>query len=170
MDGIGLRQPHMAIDATARVPARIRLVRIIHPDSHHVLTLLHIRCDIILKTRIAIRPEAHLLTIHIYRRVHVNTVEFEEAFLAASRQREMLPVPSDSPWQGTTACATGVSHIEVALDGPVVGHVEQSPTCIVIVRLRHLGTVSQYKPPALVEVHSFSRLHRRSHEQRNHCQ
>ena len=75
VDGVGLRHPHMTVDTTATIPARVRLIAVIHSHSHHVLTLLHVRRDVILKTRIAIRTETDLLPIHIDRRVHIDAIE-----------------------------------------------------------------------------------------------
>ena len=133
----------MTVDTTATIPARVRLVAVIHPHGHYVLALLHVRRDVILETRIAIRTEADLLAVHIDRRVHIDAVELQEIFLVDNRrQREMLPVPPDSTRQGTTAGTTGVTHVEVALDGPVVGHIETAPIAVVIIHLRHLSRVA----------------------------
>ena len=85
VDGVGLRQPHMTVDTTATIPARVRLVAVIHPHGHYVLALLHIGRDVILETRIAIRTEADLLAVHIDRRVHIDAVELQEIFLVDSR-------------------------------------------------------------------------------------
>ena len=143
VDGRGLRQPHMTVDAAAAIPAGIGLVGVVDTHGHHVLALLHIGRDVILETRIAVRTEADLLAVHIDRRVHIDAVELQEIFLVdGRRQREMLPVPPDSPGQGTTASTTGVTYIEVPFDGPVMGHIETAPIAVVIIHLRHLSRVA----------------------------
>ena len=43
------REPHMTVDTTARVPAGIRLITVIDPHCHHIVTLTHIRRDVVLK-------------------------------------------------------------------------------------------------------------------------
>ena len=47
VDGIGLGEPYVAIDATARVPTRIGLIGVINTNSYHILSLVlispHIR-------------------------------------------------------------------------------------------------------------------------------
>ena len=81
MDGIGLREPHMAIDATPRIPTGVRLIGVVHTNCHHIITFFYIRRDVIFKARIAIRTEAHFATIDIDGGVHIDTIELDEELL-----------------------------------------------------------------------------------------
>ena len=138
MDRIGLGEPYVTINATTRIPARVRLVGVIHSYSHHILALLDVWCDVVLKARIAIGTEAHFLSVYIHGRVHVHTIELDKHFLNLV-EREMLSVPPYSSRQGSSTCTTWVSHVEVALNGPVMGHIELTPETVVVIHLRHLS-------------------------------
>ena len=88
VDGVGTREPYVAIDATARVPTGIGLIGIIHANSYHILTFMDKGCNVVLETGIAIRAKAYFLPIDINGGVHIDTIELEEDILSASRQKE----------------------------------------------------------------------------------
>ena len=145
MHRIGLGKPHVAIDTAATVPAGVRLVGVVHPYCHHVLALSDIRCDVVLETRITVGSVTHLLAIHIDRGIHIHTIELQEelfTFHFSAFHFKVLTVPTDTTRQGTTACPTGITHIEVTFDGPVVRHIETAPVAVVEICLRHNGRVA----------------------------
>jgi hypothetical protein len=76
----------MTVDATARIPTGIGLVRDVNTYSHHVPTLMDIRGNIVLKTGITIRARTYLHTVYINGRIHIDSVELQEGFLAACWQ------------------------------------------------------------------------------------
>ena len=86
VDGVGLGEPHMAVDATARVPTGVGLVGVINTHGYYVLTFVYVWGDIVLETGIAIRARAYLLSIDINGGVHVNTIELQEIFFTAGWQ------------------------------------------------------------------------------------
>ena len=72
----------------------------------------------------------------------------------------MLPIPTNATWQRSPTRATWVSHIEVSLDGPIVGHVEVAPMVVIIPSLRHLDRVAQNKKPVSVKILTLTGLYR----------
>ena len=141
---MGLREPHVAIDATTTIPTRIRLVGIIYAHSYDILACSDVRGDIVLEAGIAVRTIAHLLTIHINGGIHIDTIELEEKTLFGKlRDRKVLAIPAHATREGSTASATGIAYVEIALDSPVVGHGKRTPMAIVVIYLRHLGRVAQ---------------------------
>ena len=96
---------------------------------------MDIGCDVVFETGIAVRTEAHLLTIHIDRGVHIDTVELEEELLTfhfLTFHFKGFPIPADAARQCTATSTAGVACIEVALDSPVVRQVELSPEGVMI--------------------------------------
>ena len=127
VDVAGLSQPDVAVDAAARVPARVGLVAVVDTHGHHVVALMHVGRDIVLEAGVTVGPVAHLLSVHVDGAVHVHAVKLEEKpFWCAVTlwQRERLTVPPYSTRQRTTAGTAGIAFVEVALDGPVVRHVQ----------------------------------------------
>ena len=171
VDRVGGCEPDMTVDATATVPTGVRLVGVIHAHCHHILTLMDKGSDVILKTRIAVRTETHLLTIHIDGRVHIDTIELEEEtalrhLRLTVAQCEVLAIPADATRQGSPTRSTGMTSIEVAFYGPVVGHVETTPTAVIVICRRHLHGVTQHETPVLIEALPLSCLYRQSYQHR----
>ena len=158
VDGMGFGEPYMAVDATAGVPTGVGLVGVVDTHCHHVLTFVDVRGDVVLEAGVAIRARAYLLSIDINGGVHVNTIELQEGFLAACRQRKVFPVPPDATGEGTTGGAAGVAIVEIALDGPVVRDIESAPMGIVILRTGHLSRVAQDELPVVIKTNSLSGL------------
>ena len=76
----------------------------------------------------------------------------------------MLAIPTDTAGEGSSTCTTRIAHVEITLARPVVRHVERAPTVVVVIGLRHLGRVSQDKPPAFVEILPFASRRRQPHQ------
>ena len=158
VDGMGFGEPYVAVDATAGVPTGVGLVGVVDTHCHHVLTFVNVGGNVVLEAGVAIRAGAYLLAVYEYRRIHVDSVELQEGFLAACRQRENLPVPADATGEGTAGGAAGVAIVEIALDGPVVRNIESAPMGIVILRTGHLGRVAQDELPVVIKTNSLSGL------------
>ena len=77
VDGMGFGEPYVAVDATAGVPTGVGLVGVVDTHCHHVLTFVDVRGDVVLEAGVAIRAGAYLLAVYEYRRIHVDSVEFE---------------------------------------------------------------------------------------------
>src|SRR5450432_196334 len=124
----------MPIDPRPRVEARGRLTRRVGLDRDHVLRAaeLDARRDVEAEAHIAIRMLPDVRAVDIDIGVAHHTVELDEnsAPSSARRQREMFPVPADSGGQIATAPSRGSILIERALDAPVMGHTERTPTGI----------------------------------------
>ena len=76
----------------------------------------------------------------------------------------MLTIPAYPTRQCTSRGTTGITHIEVALYGPVVRQVKTTPPRIVILGLCHLGRVAQQETPVAVKVQSLARLCLQPHQ------
>ena len=103
---------------------------------------MHVRGDVVFETGIAIGTEAHLLAIDVDGGIHVDTVELEIIVYSGFVNSKRFPVPANAAREGTTASTAGVTYVEVTLDSPIMGHVEQPPPGVVIVCIRHLDGVA----------------------------
>jgi hypothetical protein len=81
------------------------------------------------------------------------------------RDVEVLAIPPDAARKGSPTRTTGIADIEVALDGPVVGHVKDTPLAIVEVGLGHRYGVAKGKAPVLIKTLSVTSLRRRKSAQ-----
>ena len=117
-----LGEPDMAVDATAGVPAGVRLIAVIDTYGNNIIACTEITCNLVFKRTVAIRAVAHLLTVDIDRGVHIDTVELQEV-TAHLADTEMLAVPPHPARQRTASGTTGVAGREVALNGPVMRQV-----------------------------------------------
>ena len=129
----GFSKPNMAIDAATAVPTAVGLVAVVHFDSDHIVTFfIYIRCKVVFETAISIGAGAELMAVDIDRGVHVDTIEANDIAveLLLGVDGEMLAIPAHSSGQGTTAGTRGITWQEVALDRPVVGQVERSPSLV----------------------------------------
>ena len=87
VNGIGAGEPYVAVDAAARVPARVGLVAVVDADSHHVAAFTDVGRDVVLEAGVAVGAVAHLLPVHIDRRVHIYAVELQEHFFLCAVTR-----------------------------------------------------------------------------------
>ena len=133
VDGIRPRQPHMTVDATTRIPSGVRLVTVVHPDGNDIIARLQVFRNIILEGTVAVRTEAHLLSVDIDGSVHIDTVKLYKSLLIRDiLNREPLPVPADTAGQGSPTRSTGIASMEVPLYRPVMGQVEGTPLAVII--------------------------------------
>ena len=124
--------PDIAVDTTARIPARVRLLRIVNTYSNDVILALRTeeRRDIIAEGAVSIWPRPHLLSIHIDGTIHIDTVKFDE-YPFSRRSYEMLTIPSDTPWQGTTPDTSRMLVGELSFNRPVVRQMQPAPSTII---------------------------------------
>ena len=87
MNGIGAGEPYVAVDAAARVPARVGLVAVVNADGHHVAAFTDVGRDVVLEAGVAVGAVAHLLPVHVDRRVHIHAVELQEHFFLCAVTR-----------------------------------------------------------------------------------
>ena len=159
-------KPHMAIDATARIPAGVGLVAVVHANGHHIVTRTQIAGYLVLKGTVAVRTIAHLLAVDVDGGVHIDAVELE-IIPGCLMNAEMLAIPPHPTGQRATARSAGVACREVALDSPVVGQVEASPMGVAVIYCGHRGRVSQHEPPVLVKAFPFPCLRSQCREQQH---
>ena len=76
----------MTVDTTTGVPAGVGLVGVVHTHRHHIIALFHKWRDVVLKTRIAIRPMPHFAPINIDSGVHIDTIELNIEFRIKSEE------------------------------------------------------------------------------------
>ena len=145
---IGLRRrhkPHVTIDARARVPAAVLLLRVIDTDHNLIAPYINIRCSIHPERGVAIRPPTSLVPIDIDTGVHIDALEIEAYLLPciglAKCQRTTIPALTRSQIGSVVACR-GID-VETMIDAPIVG--QDNTLC-----LRKV-TVVLYKLPLVVE-------------------
>ena len=56
---------------------------------------------------------------------------------------KMFAVPAHTARECATASTTGITHVEIALDGPIMWYRKLTPMAIVVIYLRHLNGVAQ---------------------------
>src|SRR5262249_40732614 len=147
-------QPHVAINAAARVPATVRLV-VVDLDGNDILAAveLHIRREIVFEGRIAVRTRAERGAVDPHLAVHVHAVEIDENLLGRRSliERERLAIPTDAAVEIPAARARRRARIERQLDAPVVRQIEAAPRRIVEGGALRTGNVAAIELPAGVE-------------------
>src|SRR5689334_24044532 len=88
----------MAIDAASRIPARVRLARVIDAHRHDVHARHKVLRDLIGETDIAVRALAEVNAVDPDVAVHVDAVELQPCLEPTSirRHAERLAVPADA--------------------------------------------------------------------------
>ena len=115
-------EPHVAIDARARIPAAVLLLRVVHTDHYLVFPYINIRCDVNPESRVAIGPAASQMTVDINVGIHIDTLEVEANLLTlvCLAQSEHTAIPSLARGQIGPVVACRSIDIEALLDAPVV--------------------------------------------------
>ena len=169
-------EPHVAVDAAARVPAGIRLLGVVAAHGDHVVFARRRdkRRDVIAERAVAVRPCPDFVAVDIDRAVHKDAVELHGDPVCV-RRREVLAVPADAARQRAAARRRRVVGGEFALDAPVVGQVQLPPGRVVESGLRPRRVVAEAEPPVEVEIlhqprrpalpSASCRQHHRRHQQ-----
>ena len=159
--GRGGGEPHMAIDAAARIPATVGLVAVINADGQDIVARrIKIGSEVVLEGGVAIGARAEGVAVDINRAVHIDAIEGDEDAVGgrACGQTEVFPIPAYAAGKRAATGATGVANMEVAFDGPVVGQGETAPTTVVIGRGGHRGIVAEDKEPVGVKLDACAGL------------
>ena len=161
-----LAHPHIAVDAAAGIPARIRLPGIIHLHRQYVLTFPDVWRQVVAERGVAVGPRTELMAVDPYGRVHKRTVEVNEQPLVATvlAGGESLGIISDTAGQCAASGSRWIVGTEISFYRPVVRQVKLTPVYRV-----------ERKPPPLVEVGAVcvslsSRTPRREESGRNKTQ
>ena len=142
-------QPHITVDARARIPAAVFLLRIIHAHHYLILSCFYIRCSIHPERRVAIGPSTCLLSIHIHLGIHVHPLEVESHLLALVPlvERQHTSVPSLARGQVATVVARWRLFVKTVQDAPVVRQRHRLRLCkVTVVFHKHPPSVEQLFP------------------------
>ena len=141
---IGVPRTNQKRDTPSTV-SYTHLLRIIHFHRNDISAMgLELWGDIIAEWGIAIRTSTHENTVDKDRCVHIRTIKiyiYTVTRFEIGRRFKMFAVPSHSTGQRATTRARRVILTKLALDGPVVGQVERSPSGIVHVWRGQIGCV-----------------------------
>ena len=154
-----LGQPDVAIDAAARVPARVGLLGVVHAHGQRILlAITKIGGHVVAERDVPVGAFAQTRAVDEDLGVHIDPVEVDEELpsLVFGIDLKRLAIPSDAARQGASARARGVILAKIALDGPVVREVQLAPRAIVEARLGGFGNFAQVERPILVEVYALA--------------
>ncbi|OPZ71863.1 MAG: hypothetical protein BWY83_00943 [bacterium ADurb.Bin478] len=159
MEGCSGDEPHMAVNAGARVPARVRLLRVVHLHRQHVFACAHMPGQVVVKSGIPIGPAAQRLSVDVDCAVLVDPVEDDiKFFILHGGELELFSVPGDAAGQQAALMAGGMLGFERAFNAPVMGHVQTSPALVGKRGLLGARCVAEMKLPIAVEIFSSDRL------------
>ena len=134
MRGGRLDEPDVAVDARARVPARVGIPRVVDAHGQHVVLarLVQVGSHVVEKRGVAVGSAAQQVAVQIDLRAVVDAFEVDEDSLTLvlpRREGKMFPVPADAA--GQIACAGGQLGRHDTLGRPVVGKREAAPLRVV---------------------------------------
>ena len=135
VDGIRFRDPDVAVNARARIPARrVRLVFRAHGDDV-VPAEIQKRRDVDAKRVVAVFPFAGELPVHVDLRHHHHAVEIEKKAVAlrGGVDLEILAVPADGRPR-ERARLVRLARQKTAFHAPVVRQVELAPLPVGVAR------------------------------------
>src|SRR6266699_1588381 len=163
---------YVPVDPGTRVPARVRLLGVVHPHRDHValLPIANMRRQLVAERAIAIRPLAEVLAVDPDLAVAIHAIELDEHDLTgvAGGKCERLPIPGDAAGECATGHARGVLLAERSLDAPVVGQIQPAPGGVGEPRLLRARHVAEMKAPPTIETLGFA-LRQQHQEEREHC-
>src|SRR5713101_2211875 len=126
-------EPDMAIDPRPRVPARVRLLRIVHAHRNDVATAIaEVWGKVVTERAVPVGSLPEVLPVDPHLAVAIDAVEFDEDQLAGIGRRngERLAIPPHAARQRAAPHARGILFAEFSLDAPVVRHIERAPAGI----------------------------------------
>ena len=135
MRGGRLDEPDVAVDARARVPARVGIPRVVDAHGQHVVLarLVQVGSHVVEERGVAVGSAAQQVAVQIDLRAVVDAFEVDEAPTPFPSRGEgcfeMFPVPADAA--GQIACAGGQLGRHDALGRPVVGKRKAAPLRVV---------------------------------------
>ena len=133
VQGVGDREPHVPVDSATRVPARVGLVRVVHPDGDDVLSLYQVRRQVVGEADVAVRAVSQVLPVHPHVAVLEHPVELDRdpPAIRSFRQREQAPVPAHAGGQVAAPSGRGGVLVVRPFDAPVVRQVHLPPAGVV---------------------------------------
>ena len=146
------REPHVAIDAGAGIPARGVGLRL-QPDREHVLAIpAQVGRQVQREARVAIRPLANLMPVEPDVSVGHGAVELdgEVVALRLGRQHEVFAVPTRARYRQAAGVGV-VGAVEGPFDRPIVWQRERAPLRVVIVRALGARGFAFEEAPVVVE-------------------
>ena len=92
--------------------------------------------------------------------VHIDAIKlYAVAFLAVEGlQVEGLPIPPHPSGKVAYAASTGIVTKVLALDAPVVRHIEVSPPLVIERRCLRVLDITQMEAPSCIHIRHFARL------------
>ena len=152
---VGRDQADMPVDPGARVPARVGLLRVVHPHRDHVARrpVVEVGRQRVAERAVSVRPLPQVMPVDPHFAVAVHAIELDEHQPARvpRGQGEGLAVPAHAAGERSAARAGGIGVAELSLDAPVVRHSEVAPGGIVERRILSVRDVAQVESPGAVE-------------------
>ena len=147
---VGDRQPDVAVDPAAAIPAGVGLSRVVHPDGHHVDAGHQVPGDVVGEAGVAVGAAPQMDAVDPDVGVHVHAIELEPdgALACAPRQPERLAVPPDTRGEEAHAAPARGVLAGRAFDAPVVRKVQPAPVAVVEPGLLGSGGIAQGEAPA----------------------
>ncbi len=160
------REPHVTVDAAARIPTRVGLAGVVYPHGDHVFPRHEVPRDVVRKADIAVGPPAQIEAVDPDIAVHVDAVELEPRFplACAGREPEDPAVPADSRREVATAPAGRGVLPRRPLDAPIVRQVQRTPLPVVEAGLVSTGWIARGEAPAWIHRQALPLRAGRSHE------
>ncbi len=123
------RKPHVAIDAAPRIPAGVRLARVVDAHRHHVHARHEVTRDVVGEADVTVRSFAEVDAVDPDVAVHVHAVELQARLEATSTRRhaERLAIPADAAGEERELSAAGSVLTHRSLDAPVMREVHAAP-------------------------------------------
>ena len=163
----GFDEPHVAVDARARVPARVVLLVVAHAHGNHVLSVCaQIGRQVIHKRGEARRTAAQQVSVQVHLRVVVGSFEVDKKPppCPLRGESECFPIPADAA--GQIALARTLVGRHGLFDAPVVGQRQAAPCGVVEAGLLHgglfidvLSAVYAQKAPVVVQQAGIAKRH-----------
>src|SRR4029077_1467281 len=148
-------QTDVAVDAGARVPARVGLLRVVRPYGDDVArrAVAEPRRQLVRERAVAVRPLPQVMPVDPDFAVAIHPVELDEHEPARVPlgYGERLAVPAHAAGQRSAAGTRGIGIAELPLDAPVVRYIQAAPAGVVERRFLSAGDVTQMESPRAVE-------------------
>ena len=159
MNVAALLQPHMAIDAGARVPAAVLLVGVVHTHGHHIAPLCQIRRDIHRERGVAVVMMPRLVPIHIDIRTLIHAFEVKLRVGCHTFEHKTLAVPPRARSIPSAVVACRGLGVRRRSHAPVVGQLHSRPRPVVVIREGRIGSVGKHEAPAGIKQNTLSCRH-----------
>ena len=97
------------------------------------------------------------MAIYIDGGVHIHAIETQEQFfIRQAPDVYVSSIPNYASGKRTSRGSRLVVCMEVALDGPVMWHIEPPPMAVIVVRQRERSRVCQRKSPVTVQRYALT--------------